>query len=201
MVDARIGRLLIASLHQGILEAAPTRIEFYEHWLSPTGLREGRMAVAALGAALSFLRGEGSATYQRVMTRAGIAAAEWTYLSVSPLRRGIASRMPTAWRARAAMRVARTLVYETFHDTQLKTGRWRRKGGVRLKDSVFCATRGTSPDPLCTYYAAAVQRLFLLYRVDADVVVDSCKAAGGKDCVLTVRVNGTRAYDVEVEAA
>lgn len=201
MVDARIGRLLIASLHQGILEAAPARIEFYEHWLSPTGLREGRMAVAALNAALSFLRGEGGATYQRVMTRAGIAAAEWTFLSVSPLRRGVTSRLPTAWRARAAMRVARSLVYETFHDTRLKTGRWRRKGGVRVRDSVFCVTRATSPDPLCTYYAAAMQRLFLLYRVDADVAVEACKAAGAGECMLTVRINGTRAYDVEVEAA
>ena len=46
MVDAGIGLLLIASLHQGIADVAPARLEFYENWLSPTGLRDGRMGLA-----------------------------------------------------------------------------------------------------------------------------------------------------------
>ena len=41
MVDAGIGRLLIASLHQGIADVAPTRLPFYENWLTPPGLRDG----------------------------------------------------------------------------------------------------------------------------------------------------------------
>ena len=41
MVDAGIGRLLISSLHQGIADVAPSRLEFYEEWLSPKGMRDG----------------------------------------------------------------------------------------------------------------------------------------------------------------
>ena len=31
--DARIGRVLIASLHQAIADVLPTRLGFYENWL------------------------------------------------------------------------------------------------------------------------------------------------------------------------
>ena len=31
--------LLVASLHQSIGEVLPTRLEYYEHWLSPMGRR------------------------------------------------------------------------------------------------------------------------------------------------------------------
>ena len=55
MVDAGIGRLLIASLHEGIADVAPLRLEFYENWLSPAGMRDGRIGLAPLGAVLSFL--------------------------------------------------------------------------------------------------------------------------------------------------
>jgi len=52
MVDAGIGRLLISSLHQGIADVSPTRLEFYENWLSPSGMRDGRIGLAPLGAVL-----------------------------------------------------------------------------------------------------------------------------------------------------
>jgi hypothetical protein len=55
MVDAGIGRLLISSLHQGIADVSPNRLEFYENWLSPTGMRDGRIGLAPLGAVLSFV--------------------------------------------------------------------------------------------------------------------------------------------------
>ena len=70
MSDTGIGRLLVASLHQAISELLPTRLDFYEHWLSSEGLRYGRIGLAPLGAVLSFLREEGEA-YDRVTTRAG----------------------------------------------------------------------------------------------------------------------------------
>lgn len=79
MADAGIGRILIASLHQGVADVDPTRLEFYEPWLSPTGFREHRIGLAPLNAALSFLRREGSPTYERIMTRAGQCAADWTF--------------------------------------------------------------------------------------------------------------------------
>lgn len=200
-VDPRIGRLLIASLHQGIIEGAPMRVEFYEHWLSPTGLREGRMGIAALTAALSFLRREGAPTYHRVMTRAGHAAAEWTFVELAPLRRRMSSWLPAAWRARAALRVARRLVRSTFDETRLKTRFRGHTGSLRLRGSIFCSTRDISPDVLCVYYAAAVERLLALYRVEAEVTIRECTSAGRPHCVLAVSTRGTRAEVPQAEVA
>ena len=70
MTDAGIGRLLVASLHQGVADLLPTRLEFYESWLNPAGLREGKIGLAPLAAALSFLRQEGE-PYQLIAGRAG----------------------------------------------------------------------------------------------------------------------------------
>ena len=70
MIEAGIGRLLVASLHQGIADLLPTRLEFYEAWLNPSGLRDGRIGLAPLAAVLSFLRQEGE-PYRLIAGRAG----------------------------------------------------------------------------------------------------------------------------------
>jgi hypothetical protein len=59
MTDGVVGRVLVASLHQGLVDLHPTRLEFYEGWLNPSGLRDGRIGLASLAAVLSFLRQEG----------------------------------------------------------------------------------------------------------------------------------------------
>ena len=69
MSEPRIGRLLVASLHQAIADVLPSRLEFYENWLSVSGLREGTMGLAPLFAVLSFLRTEG-AGYDQITARA-----------------------------------------------------------------------------------------------------------------------------------
>ncbi len=51
--------MLIASLHQGISDLIPTRLEFYENWLHAIGMRDGKIGLAPLAAVLSFLRQEG----------------------------------------------------------------------------------------------------------------------------------------------
>ena len=61
MSEVRIGRILVASLHQAIADLLPTRLEFYENWLNSAGLREGTVGLAAISAVLSFLRTEGEA--------------------------------------------------------------------------------------------------------------------------------------------
>ena len=61
MTEGGVGRLLVASLHQAIADLLPARLEFYEAWLNPVGLREGRIGLAPLAAVLSFLRQEGDA--------------------------------------------------------------------------------------------------------------------------------------------
>ena len=77
MSEPRIGRVLVASLHQAIADLLPTRLEFYENWLNISGLREGTIGLAPLSAVLSFLRTEGDA-YELITSRAGEYAAEWT---------------------------------------------------------------------------------------------------------------------------
>jgi hypothetical protein len=54
MIEAGIGRLLVASLHQGIADLLPTRLEFYESWLNPSGLRDGRIGLAPLARCSAF---------------------------------------------------------------------------------------------------------------------------------------------------
>ena len=68
MRDAVIGRVLVASLHQGISDILPMRLTFYESWLDAEGLREGTIGLAPLYAVLSFLRQEGDAAYEKITT-------------------------------------------------------------------------------------------------------------------------------------
>ena len=42
--------MLVASLHQGISDLIPTRLEFYENWLNPVGTRNARFVLDYLAA-------------------------------------------------------------------------------------------------------------------------------------------------------
>ena len=86
MSEPRIGRVLVASLHQAIADLLPNRLDFYENWLNPTGLREGTIGLAPLSAVLSFLRTEGDA-YDLITARAGQYAADWTVNDIGDLDR------------------------------------------------------------------------------------------------------------------
>src|SRR5213078_432418 len=88
MIEAGIGRLLVASLHQGIADLLPTRLEFYEAWLNPAGLRDGKIGLAPLAAVLSFLRQEGE-PYRLIAGRAGEYTAEWTVADLPGFRRAL----------------------------------------------------------------------------------------------------------------
>ena len=116
MNDAGVGRLLVASLHQGIADLLPTRLEFYEAWLNPGGLREGRIGLAPLAAVLSFLRQEGE-PYHLIAARAGEYTAEWTVAELSPLRKRIINAAPPAIRKRLVIGVARFMVRSTYGAT------------------------------------------------------------------------------------
>src|ERR1051325_2138377 len=99
MSEAGIGRVLVASLNQGIADILPTRLTFYENWLNAEGLREGTIGLAPVYAVLSFLRQEGDA-YQIITTRAGEYAAEWTVASMSPVQRMLIRAAPNWLRGR-----------------------------------------------------------------------------------------------------
>ena len=143
MTDAAVGRLLVASLHQAIADLLPMRLEFYEAWLHPSGLREGRIGLAPLAAVLSFLRLEGT-PYHLIAARAGEYTADWTVAGLSPFRKKMILAMPPAIRKRMVVGIAQWMAQSTYGDTNVKV-QWRQwRGSVDLKSSLFCEVRGTT---------------------------------------------------------
>jgi bacteriochlorophyll 4-vinyl reductase len=198
MNEVPVGRLLAASLHQGIAELLPMRLEYYEEWLRPGGLREGRIGLGPLLAVLSFLRLEGEA-YGHVAARAGERTAEWTVASLSRLRRRLIGRAPSVVRKRLVMGLAREMVRNTHGATQLKVS-WRRwLATVELRNSLFCDVRARVDRPLCVFYAAALARLLELFDLDVQVRPTECRAAGADRCALsvTLRRRSTRQEPAE----
>jgi hypothetical protein len=190
MSEPRIGRVLVASMHQAIQDVLPNRIEFYENWISTTGLREGTIGLAPLSAVLSFLRLEGDA-YNRITTKAGEYAADWTVTGMPNLERRIIRALPESWRVRSALRVARMLVTTTYPGTRALTKLRGAKASVDLRGSLFCEVREASVLPLCGFYAAAIGRVLGHFSLPADVHVNECRAAGSrKGCVLAVVLQG-----------
>ncbi len=189
MSEPRVGRVLVASLHQAIVDLLPTRLEFYENWLNVSGLREGTIGLAPLSAVLSFLRTEGPA-YVIITARAGEYAGDWTVNTLTPMERRIFRSLPGPLRARAALRVARMLVRSTYPGSRAIV---RLKGGtasVDLRGSLFCEVREASSLPLCGFYAAAIGRVMQLFEMRADATVTECRAGGSrKGCLLSVVVN------------
>ncbi|HVC20274.1 MAG TPA: hypothetical protein VNE16_09360 [Vicinamibacterales bacterium] len=191
MSEAGIGRIVVASLHQAIADTLPSRLEFYENWLSAQGLRGGTVGVAQLQAVLSFLRLEGDA-YGPVMNRAGAVAAGWTVDPHSATHRRLTAMMPARVRTRRALRLARHLVRSGSARSRAVIRRSRGTTSIELSHSLFCDVRTSVSYPLCGFYAAAAQRLLELYDVDAEVAVATCRGAGQADCVLAVNVKGSR---------
>ena len=193
MSEPRIGRVLVASLHQAIADVLPNRLEFYENWLSVAGLREGTIGLAPLFAVLSFLRTEGTA-YAEITARAGEFAAEWTVGDLSPLERRFIRALPASLRTRAALRTARALVRETYPGSRAIMRLKRGTASIDLRGSLFCEVRETSILPLCGFYASAIARVLQQFALRADAQVTECRAAGGrKGCLLSVVVSGITA--------
>jgi bacteriochlorophyll 4-vinyl reductase len=191
MREAGIGRVLVASLHQGIADILPSRLTFYENWLNAEGLREGTIGLAPLYAVLSFLRQEGDA-YKLITARAGEYAADWTVQSMPPFQGALLKRAPVWLRRRLLLRLARRLVHNSYSGSRAV---WRLRGGtarVELRASVFCTVRERVPHPLCGFYCAAFARLLALFDIAATAEVLSCRAAGEKTCVLSVSLTATQ---------
>jgi bacteriochlorophyll 4-vinyl reductase len=187
MNDAGVGRLLVASLHQGIADLLPTRLEFYEEWLNPQGLREGRIGLAPLAAVLSFLRQEGEA-YRLVAARAGEYSAEWMFAELPSFERKLVSGMPDAVRLRLVTRIARRLVRQTYGGSRAIV-RWRKgRGSVDLRGSIFCEVRDSVEEPLCEFYAAAIRRLMRLFNIQVEVGTERCRATGAGQCLMSVSI-------------
>jgi hypothetical protein len=184
--DDGVGRLLVASLHQSIGDEMPLRLEYYEHWLGPMGLRDERSGLAPLGAVLSFLRQEGQAAYDAIMTRAGRASAEW-HLAEHGFGPRVARLLPGPLRRHYALRQGRRLVRAAFDPAATRVSIRRGRGAVEIAGSVFCGVREPWPWPTCTYFAAALGRHLELHETPADLRIEACRATGtAAACRLTV---------------
>ena len=185
MREAGIGRVLVASLHQGIADILPTRLSFYENWLNAEGLREGTIGLAPLYAVLSFLRQEGEA-YQMITTRAGEYAAEWTVQSMSPVQRSMIRAAPAWLRRRLLLRLARGLVRSSYQGSRVISRLRRGTASVDVRASIFCTVREPVLHPLCGFYAAAFTRLLALFNLPARAEVVACRGTGKPTCVLQI---------------
>ena len=183
--DAGVSRLLAASLHQGIADVLPARLEFYENWLSSEGLREGTIGLAPFYAVLSFLRQEGDA-YQLITIRAGEYAAEWTVSSMSVMRRKAIKAMPGWLRRRWLLRVVRDLVRCSNRESRAVAKVRRGIARIDLSGSIFCGVREPVEDPLCGFYAAAFTRLYLLFDLRERAEVMACRGMGEPQCAFTI---------------
>jgi hypothetical protein len=195
MPDAGVGRVLVASLHQGIADVLPSRLTFYENWLSAEGLREGTIGLAPLYAVLSFLRQEGAA-YDLITTRAGEYAAEWTVESMPPLQRSALKALPEWIRGRLILRLARQVVRSVYQGSRSIARLRNGQAKVEVRASIFCSVREPVPKPLCGFYVAVFTRLLLLFDMPAQAEVQSCRGTGGQTCSLLVSLPTEREPNV-----
>ena len=189
MVDAGIGRLLISSLHQGIADVSPNRLEFYENWLSPTGMRDGRIGLAPLGAVLSFLHREESPVNQQIVARAGRYAADWTFEDLSAFRRWYMRRLPMNMRARAALSLGKRLILATVRRSKVTTRFQGATAGIDINSALFDQLRDPATIPMRAFYASAIDRLLAHCAVDAEVTITSDRPGAWS---LAISVRGPR---------
>jgi hypothetical protein len=186
MVDAGIGRLLISSLHQGIADVSPNRLEFYENWLSPSGMRDGRIGLAPLGAVLSFLHREEAPANDQIVARAGRYAADWTFADVSSMRRWWLRRLPMVLRQRAALGLGKRMILATVRESKVKTRFNGSSAAIDIHSALFDQLRDPATIPMRAFYASAVDRLLAHCAVDADVSVTNDQP-GAWNLAITVR--------------
>lgn len=199
MPENGIGRVLVASLHQGIADILPTRLAFYENWLNAEGLREGTIGLAPFSAVLSFLRQEGTA-YELITGRAGHYAAEWTVASMSPLGRRVLLAAPAWLRRRLLLRLARRLVHDTYGGSRAVMRVRQGTARVDLRASVFCTVRDPVAHPLCGFYAAAFTRVLGLFDLPVKAAVIACRGTGEPTCIVVIPLATSHRSEDDVPA-
>jgi hypothetical protein len=200
MREEGIGRVLVASLHQGIADILPTRLGFYENWLNAEGLRDGTIGLAPLYAVLSFLRQEGE-PYDMITTRAGEYAAEWTVQSMPPYERALIKSAPLWLRGRLVLRLARRLVRASYHGSRAVSKIKKGTARVDVRASIFCTVREPVAHPLCGFYAASFTRLLALFGLRTQAIVVLCRGTGQPSCVIEMALADVADTDAAEAAA
>jgi hypothetical protein len=185
MIEAHVGRLLPASLHQAIADTLPQRLDFYEEWLRSKGLRDGSIGPAPVSAVLGFLRTEGGG-YEAVCDRAGRLAAEWTVASMPAWRRRATGALPRGLRTRAVLRSAARLVGEVCSTTRAAVELGRGRARVVITGSLFCQARDRQGRPLCGFYAAMMVEMLARFDLSTRANVEHCRMISGDRCVIVL---------------
>ena len=186
MSEPKIARVLAASLHQAITELLPTRVEFYETWLAPLRIKQGKLGRARIAAVISFLRQEG-ADYDAVVARAGRYAADWTVDALLPVTRTIVCRLPRPIRMRMALRLAARLIEGCHDDVRVRSLVRRGTAVVTIDGSLFCDVRDLADDPLCRFYGATLERCLGAFSIPSRVELSRCRGLGHEACELIVK--------------
>jgi hypothetical protein len=181
MIEARIGRVAAAALHESLAAHLPFRVEFYEHWLQPPRLRSGSVGMASFLAVLSFLRQEGD-VYAVIVEDAGRHAADWVFAEVPALTRWRWRWLPRCRRVRAALRLVQRLTADATPSTRCRI-RWR-EGRLALDESPFCNVRANVQAPLCGFYAAALRRFCELTECPGEITTETCRGMGAPSCTI-----------------
>jgi predicted hydrocarbon binding protein len=185
MSEPKIGRVLAASLHQAIDELLPTRVEFYENWLTAGRVRQGELGRARVMAVISFLRTEGDA-YDAVVDLAGRYTVDWTVDAVPAVERAALRLMPRPLRIRAVLGRAGRLIRGLHVDGRLETTVRRGKAVIQINRSLFCNVRESTTAPLCRFYSALIARCLEVYGIPCRARVSCCRATGAETCEVTI---------------
>ena len=159
MSEPRIGRVLVASLHQAIAEVLPDRLEFYENWLSVSGLarRHDRTGAAVRGAELPAHRGRGVRSDHGACRRVrGGLDRQRPVAARAPLHpRAADRRCGRAARCAPRARSSRRPIPGRARSSACSAG--RRRSTCADRCSARCAKRLSLP--LCGFYASAIARV------------------------------------------
>ena len=186
MSESKIGRVLASSLHQAISELLPTRVEFYESWLTAGRIRKDGLGRARMAAVISFLRQEGS-QYDAVMDRAGRCVADWMVEVMPVVERTVLRRLPRPIRVRVVLRLVARMI-RTVHDGRLRALVRGSTAVVTVEGSLFCDVREPTDTPLCRFYAAVIERCLESVNVSARARSSRCRAAGGRTCEFVIHL-------------
>ena len=169
------------------MDMLPQRLEFYEHWLNSEGLHDGSIGIGPITAVLGFLRTEGDG-YDRVMSRAGRLAAEWTIASLPAMRRKSIAWLPTRIRAWAALRLAAGIIRGVSTTSRPSVRVRRRAARLAIDGSLFCSVREAQQLPLCGFYTAVATECLTRLGVPSRGRVERCRAVQGGTCTIAIDI-------------
>ena len=165
----------------------PTRVEFYESWLTAARIRKGELGRARINAVISFLRQEG-AQYDAVVDRAGRYAADWTVDALPVVERALLRRLPRPIRVRVVLRLAARMIHGLHDDGRLRALVRRGTAVVTVEGSLFCDVRESTSAPLCRFYGAVLERCLESFGMSARAQLSRCRATGDGTCELTIHI-------------